>query len=90
MITMTGDFIVKRTLLVPLFWNRVVERGGGGCKDENAGGAIFARRKNPPCKSLPAGVRVIGRGKERWIKGVDGKREDAERVHERERDIRSR
>lgn len=30
---------------------------------------------------------MIGRGKERWIKGADGKREDAERVHEREKGI---
>lgn len=34
-------------------------------ENEGAGGATSARRKNPPCKSLPAGTRVIGKEKER-------------------------
>lgn len=36
-----------------------------GRENEDAGGATSARRKNPPCKSLPAGTRVIGKEKER-------------------------
>lgn len=30
-----------------------------GARDKDAGGATSARRKNPPCKSLPAGMRMI-------------------------------
>lgn len=57
-------FVDERTPLtsVPLLkeGNRVATR-----KNEDAGGATSARRKNPPCKSLLAGTRAIGREKER-------------------------
>lgn len=48
--------------------SRAGNRVAMGRENEDTGGATSARRKNPPCKSLPAGTRVIGKEKERTDK----------------------
>lgn len=53
--------------------SREGNRVATGHKNEDAGGATSARRKNPPYISLLAGTRVIGREKEKeeWMEILD-------------------